>query len=100
MSSALLLILLVCNRKIGTQISREIQQHVVYFDRSAVKDFSDGNQTVRPTSKKQLMASHYAKTTCTVFSISFNTLRFKEHFAQTPGINLIFKRFAMDTPCY
>jgi hypothetical protein len=52
MSSALLLILLVCNRRIGTQISREIQQHVVYFDRSAVKDLSDGNQTVRPTLKK------------------------------------------------
>jgi hypothetical protein len=30
-------------------------------------DFSDGNQTGCPTLKKLIMASHYAKTTPTVF---------------------------------
>jgi hypothetical protein len=50
MSSALLSVLLVCNRRISTQTSREIQQHVMFILIGPhVSHFSDGNQTVCPT---------------------------------------------------
>jgi hypothetical protein len=53
MSGALLSVLLVCNRRIGTQTSREIQQHVMFILTGPLsRHLSDGNQTVRPTLKK------------------------------------------------
>jgi hypothetical protein len=63
MSSALLSVLLVCNRK----ILRHRRKFSNILIGPNVRHFSDGNQTVYPTLKKLIMASHYAKTTGTMF---------------------------------
>jgi hypothetical protein len=50
MSSGLLSVLLVCNRRICTRTSWENQQHVMFILKGPhVRQFSNGNQAVCPT---------------------------------------------------
>jgi hypothetical protein len=61
MTSALLSVLLVCNRRI-LRHRREIQQHVMFILIGPhVRHFSDGNQTVCPTLKNKSWLSIMAK---------------------------------------
>jgi hypothetical protein len=57
-------VLLVCNRRILGHHGK-FSNMLCYFILIGphVRHFGDGNQTVCPTLKKLIMASHYAKTT-------------------------------------